>query len=140
MLQGRHGVLRCGGVRPGPGATIGLRGPAPDNVHQTRRAHLSESLSVVPSARLVAPMSLLTYEDVRPWARLIKQKVTTRVMPPWHIDRNVGIQTFKDDRSLTDREIGRLPGGGRRGAAWKSRRHAAATDVRQRAVRVDAQG
>ena len=53
----------------------------------------------------VAPMSLLTYEDVRPWARLIKQKVTTRVMPPWHIDRNVGIQTFKDDRSLTDREI-----------------------------------
>jgi hypothetical protein len=53
----------------------------------------------------VAPMSLLTYEDARPWARSIKQKVTTRAMPPWYIDRAVGLQTFKDDRSLTDREV-----------------------------------
>jgi mono/diheme cytochrome c family protein len=53
----------------------------------------------------VAPMSLLTYEDARPWARSIKQKVTTRMMPPWYIDRNVGIQTFKDDRSLTVQEM-----------------------------------
>ena len=37
-----------------------------------------------------APMSLLTYEDVRPWARAIKNKVTQRLMPPWHIERNVG--------------------------------------------------
>ena len=49
-----------------------------------------------------APMSLLTYEDVRPWARAIKNKVTQRLMPPWHIERNVGIQKFKDDPSLTD--------------------------------------
>src|SRR5262245_61794736 len=52
-----------------------------------------------------APMSLLTYEDVRPWARAIKGKVTSRIMPPWHIERNVGIQQFKDDPSLTDQEI-----------------------------------
>jgi len=52
-----------------------------------------------------APMSLLTYEDVRPWARAIKGKVTQRLMPPWHIERNVGIQQFKDDPSLSDREI-----------------------------------
>src|SRR5687767_12105294 len=32
-----------------------------------------------------APMSLVTYQDVRPWARSIKQKVTRREMPPWHI-------------------------------------------------------
>src|SRR5688500_19849090 len=38
-----------------------------------------------------APMSLLTYEDVRPWARAIKNKVTQRLMPPWHIERNGGI-------------------------------------------------
>jgi len=49
-----------------------------------------------------APMSLLTYEDVRPWARAIKNKVTQRLMPPWHIERNVGIQQFKDDPSLSD--------------------------------------
>src|SRR5437868_6637855 len=35
----------------------------------------------------MAPMSLLTYEEARPWARSIKEKVVTRYMPPWHIDR-----------------------------------------------------
>jgi hypothetical protein len=50
-------------------------------------------------------MSLLTYEDVRPWARSIKTKVTNREMPPWHIDRNIGITKFKNDPSLTDQEI-----------------------------------
>ena len=52
-----------------------------------------------------APMSLMTYEDVRPWARAIKTRVRDRIMPPWHIERNVGIQEFKDDPSLTDEEI-----------------------------------
>src|SRR5215831_13993119 len=53
----------------------------------------------------IAPMSLLTYKDARPWARSIKEKVVRRQMPPWHIDRNVGINQFKDDPSLTDGEI-----------------------------------
>ena len=53
----------------------------------------------------IAPMSLLTYQDARPWARSIKEKVVLRVMPPWHIDRNVGINKFKDDPSLNDAEI-----------------------------------
>jgi hypothetical protein len=53
----------------------------------------------------IAPMSLLTYEDARPWARSVKQKVSQRLMPPWMIDRNVGIRKFKDDPSLTDEEI-----------------------------------
>jgi len=53
----------------------------------------------------IAPMSLLTYRDARPWARSIKEKVATRVMPPWHIDRNVGITKFKDDPSLSDVQI-----------------------------------
>jgi hypothetical protein len=52
-----------------------------------------------------APMSLMTYEDVRPWARAIKARVAARIMPPWHIERNVGIQQFKDDPSLSDEEI-----------------------------------
>ena len=53
----------------------------------------------------VAPMSLLTYADARPWARAIKQRVSLREMPPWHIDKTVGIQEYKNDRSLTDEEI-----------------------------------
>ena len=53
----------------------------------------------------IAPMSLLTYQDARPWARAIKQKVVSREMPPWHINKNVGIQRFKNDRSLSDDQI-----------------------------------
>src|SRR5215471_668032 len=40
----------------------------------------------------IAPMSLLSYQDARPWAKSIKAKVTAREMPPWYIDRHVGIQ------------------------------------------------
>lgn len=56
----------------------------------------------------IAPMSLITYEDARPWARSIRQRVELRQMPPWHVDRTVGIRQFKDDPSLTDREIATL--------------------------------
>jgi hypothetical protein len=53
----------------------------------------------------IAPMSFLTYEATRPWAKSIKERVATRQMPPWHIDRTVGIQQFKNDRSLSDEQI-----------------------------------
>jgi hypothetical protein len=53
----------------------------------------------------IAPMSLVTFEETRPWARSIKARVAARQMPPWHIDKAVGIQHFKNDRSLTDAEI-----------------------------------
>jgi len=52
-----------------------------------------------------APMSLLTYEETRPWAKSIKQKVLAREMPPWYIDKNIGVQHFKNDVSLSDDEI-----------------------------------
>ena len=53
----------------------------------------------------IAPMPLLTYEQTRPWARAIRERVMTRQMPPWHIDKTVGIQDFKNDRSLSDDQI-----------------------------------
>ena len=57
----------------------------------------------------VAPMSLITYEEVRPWARSIKQRTGLRnrmgVMPPWFIEKDVGIQGFRDDISLSEEEI-----------------------------------
>jgi hypothetical protein len=53
----------------------------------------------------IAPMSLLTYDDAVGSADEIRQKVSERLMPPWHIDKTVGIQEFKNDRSLTDAEI-----------------------------------
>jgi hypothetical protein len=53
----------------------------------------------------MAPMSLLTYNEVRPWATSIKRRTSSREMPPWFIERNVGVQRFKDDPSLSDAEI-----------------------------------
>ena len=52
-----------------------------------------------------APMSLMTYSDTRPWARSIKERVVRRDMPPWHLDKTVGIRQYKNDRSLSDDEI-----------------------------------
>ena len=52
-----------------------------------------------------APMPLVTYDDARPWAASIRAKVAAREMPPWHIVRNVGIEKFKDDPSLSADEI-----------------------------------
>src|SRR5579872_776128 len=53
----------------------------------------------------LAPMSLVTYEETRPWAKAIRQRVITWQMPPWHIDKTVGVQKFKNDISLTDEQI-----------------------------------
>ena len=67
----------------------------------------------------VAPMPLLSYRDVRPWASAIKQKVAAREMPPWDADPHYG--KFRNDLSLTEREIDMLvrwvDGGAREGDA-----------------------
>lgn len=59
-----------------------------------------------------APMSLTTYEEVRPYARAIKQRTAmgphAGVMPPWFIEKNIGIQRYKGDISLSDDEIKRI--------------------------------
>ena len=57
----------------------------------------------------IAPMVLITYQDVRPWARAIKDKVVKREMPPWHADPRFG--TFRRDRRLTQVAIDTI-------AAW----------------------
>ena len=46
----------------------------------------------------VAPMSLITYRDVRPWAGKIRERVVARAMPPWGADPHYG--KFRNDLSL----------------------------------------
>ena len=57
----------------------------------------------------VAPMSLLTYAEVRPYARAIKTRTALRnkrgAMPPWFLERDLGIQHYKNDISLSEDEI-----------------------------------
>src|SRR6266849_3782895 len=51
----------------------------------------------------IAPMSFLTYENVRPWAKAMKTAVATRKMPPWFADPKYG--HFANDRALKQSEI-----------------------------------
>ncbi len=53
----------------------------------------------------MAPMSLVSYTEVRPWAPVMKDRVVNRIMPPWHLDTTVGIQHYGNDPSLTEAEI-----------------------------------
>lgn len=53
----------------------------------------------------IAPMSLVTYQDARRWASRIRERVANRIMPPWHLNPYLGIQDFKNDRSLSESEI-----------------------------------
>jgi hypothetical protein len=86
----------------------------PDEVTYTRDVApiLQRSCENCHRADGVAPMALSTYEEVRPWARAIKQRTGlgphAGVMPPWYVEKNIGIQHFKDDPSLSDLEIAKI--------------------------------
>jgi mono/diheme cytochrome c family protein len=63
----------------------------------------------------LAPMSLVTYDDARPYAASIKRRTAIRwrqgTMPPWYIEKDIGIQHYKNDISLSDDEVAKI-------AAW----------------------
>src|SRR5262245_43785601 len=94
-----------------PGITF-TRDVAPILQRSCQKCHRPDSM---------APMSFLTYEEVRPWVRSIRQKVGAREMPPWYIDRTVGIRKFDNDPSLSDEEVATITkwadGGAPRGNA-----------------------
>ena len=60
-------------------------------------------------------MPLMTYEQVRPWGPIMKMKTGIRdragAMPPWYVEKDIGIQQYKYDPSLNDEEIAAI-------AAW----------------------
>ena len=78
----------------------------------------------------IAPMSLMTYENARPWAKAIKEKVVSREMPPWFADPADSVK-FRNDRGLTQAQIDTIvawvDGGAPRGDAVRS---AAGAEVR----------
>ena len=66
---------------------------------------LQENCQVCHQPGAIGPMSLMSYEETRPWAPIIKEKVLSQEMPPYHYDTNVGIQELKSDARLSAREI-----------------------------------
>ena len=87
--------------------------PSAASAQQPRQVTFSKDVSPILQSRCqschepgsIGPMSLVTYQDARPWARSIKQRVESRQMPPWHIDRSVGVNKFKNDMSLSDEQV-----------------------------------
>lgn len=69
---------------------------------------LQDKCQVCHQPNSIGPMPLITFEDARDVASEIKDKVSKRLMPPWHIDRSLGIHDFKNDRSLSDAQIATL--------------------------------
>ena len=73
-------------------------------IHQGRGPDPPEQVSGVSPAWIHgADVARDLRRDARPWAKAIKARVAARQMPPWHIDKTVGIQQFKNDRSLDRR-------------------------------------
>src|SRR5262245_17556011 len=89
-------------------AGIGLRAQAPQG---TRASEVVFTKDIAPILQRscqechhtdgVAPMSLVTYEDARPWAKAMKMRTGLRsqrgAMPPFFVEKNIGIQKFKRD-------------------------------------------
>src|SRR6187402_2493457 len=86
---------------PPPGAITFTKHIAPILQQKCQVCHQPDS---------IGPMPLITYEDAREYAEKIARKTSQRLMPPWHIDRTLGIKEFKNDRSLTDEQIATLAG------------------------------
>ena len=111
------------------GVSVGAQAPAPRQVTFTKDVApiFQKSCQNCHRAGSIAPMSLLTYEDARPWARSIKQRVDARQMPPWHVDRDRRHPPVQG-RSVADRQRDRDDArvGRRRRAARQSGGHAAA--------------
>ena len=101
------------------GVVVGLVAPAGVNAQDTAAKEVTFHRDIEPILQRscqnchreesVAPMSLITYDDARPWARAMKRRVSIGprmgVMPPWYAERDIGIQDYKNDPSLSDDEI-----------------------------------
>jgi len=99
MLSGALGVVLMSAAPSGAQTGVSVtfsKDIAPIFQAKCQACHQPES---------IAPMSLVTYQQARPWARSIKDRVARRQMPPWHIDQSVGVQKFKNDMSLSDAQI-----------------------------------
>ncbi len=98
-------VVAIGVAHPGAQSA-----PSPDDVTFTKDVApiLQRSCQGCHRPDASAPMSLITYEQVRPFARAIKQRTAARQMPPWYIEKNIGIQKFMDDPSLSDDDLAKI--------------------------------
>jgi hypothetical protein len=105
-MTSRLGVLALGCLwsAAAPGV-VGAQVPANPTFTRDVAPIFQEKCEACHRPDSIAPMPLRNYQEARPWARSIRSRVEARQMPPWHIDKTVGIQDFKNDRSLNEDQI-----------------------------------
>ncbi len=99
------GAIALGGLLAAPLAAIAAEPTTTPTFTKDVAPIFQAKCEACHRADSIAPMSLVTFEETRPFASAIKARVASRQMPPWHIDKTIGIQKFKNDRSLTDDQI-----------------------------------
>jgi hypothetical protein len=104
-LKTGFGAMALGAVLALPSASFAADVAKPVTFAKDVAPILQERCQECHRKGSMAPMSLATYDETRPWAKAIKERVAKRQMPPWHIDKTVGVQKFKNDNSLTDDQI-----------------------------------
>jgi hypothetical protein len=108
-------VALSAGALASPGALVGQQGSIAVTFSRDVAPILQRSCQGCHNPAGVAPMSLVTYQEVRRWAPRIKERTGIRdragAMPPWYVEKNIGIQQYKHDPSLSDLEIATI-------AAW----------------------
>jgi hypothetical protein len=106
-MSGRFqaGVLTVGALLMGAGSAFAADAPKQVTFTKDVAPILQAKCQSCHQPNSIAPMSLITYQEARPWARSIKDRVSQRQMPPWHIDPSVGVQKFKNDMSLSQEQI-----------------------------------
>src|SRR5262245_41842208 len=103
-----------GGIVVSTPAHVSGQGAAPPQVTFTKDIApiLQRSCQNCHRPNSLAPMSLLTYEEARPYAAAIKRRTAIRTkqgtMPPWYIEKDLGIQHYKNDISLSDEEVTKI--------------------------------
>jgi hypothetical protein len=98
MLRASVGaILLCAGISAAPGDS------ATPTFSKDVAGILQQRCVACHRAGEAAPMPLITYQDVRPWAKAIKQAVLQRKMPPWLADPHYG--TFINDRRMPERDV-----------------------------------
>ena len=108
FLEGRtirQAAFALTAVLAAPGVAMATDPPRPVTFAKDVAPILQQKCQHCHQPGSIAPMSLRTFEETRPWARAIKDRVMRRQMPPWHIDRTVGVQKFKNDMALSDDQI-----------------------------------
>jgi mono/diheme cytochrome c family protein len=95
-------------------AIVKAAGPDPVTYSKDVAPILYEHCVVCHHPNDIAPMSLMTYKEARPWAAAIRQAVVKRTMPPWHADPHVG--EFQNDPRLSEDDIATIETWAKNGA------------------------